>query len=78
MWINLLYFTLGAICFIIIDAVFDKYIFNDKPVGTLRIDRSDPDDSPYLFLELSTDPRELMKKDVVTLKVSTENYITQK
>ena len=49
----------------------------DKPVGTLRIDTSDPDDGPYLFLELASDPRTLMGRKTVTLDVNTESYISQ-
>lgn len=49
-----------------------------KPIGTLRIDQSDPDEAPYLFLELSEDPRELMKSTYVTLRVNAESYISQK
>jgi hypothetical protein len=48
------------------------------PVGTLRIDNSDPEDGPYLFLELSTDPKVLMKEKEVLLKVDTKSYLTQK
>lgn len=44
--------------------------------GTLRIENSDPD-GPYLFVELSVDPRELSKHKHVTFKVSTESYISQ-
>lgn len=46
------------------------------PVGTLRVDTSDPD-GPYLFLELHTPVSEVMKQKQVTLDVSTENYISQ-
>lgn len=49
-----------------------------KPVGTLRIDRSDPDDAPYLFLEMAQDPRVLMQRRYVRLKVNTQNYISHK
>lgn len=51
---------------------------HNKPIGTLRIDQSDPDEAPYLFLELSEDPRKLMKSTYVTLKVNAKNYISHK
>lgn len=47
-----------------------------KPVGTLRVDRSDPDDNPYLFLELSEDPSKLPNQKYITLKVDVKNYIS--
>lgn len=49
---------------------------SQKPVGTLRIDTSDPD-GPYLFLELHTQVSEVMKQKQVTLDVNTESYISQ-
>jgi hypothetical protein len=48
------------------------------PVGTLRIDHSEPDEAPLLFLELSTDPRNIMHEKQVLLDVSTESYLSQK
>ena len=50
----------------------------DDPVGTLRVDRSDPDDAPYLFLELddSTAVNKITKSDTVSFRVRAENYIS--
>ena len=48
-----------------------------KPIGTLRVDSSDPD-GPYLFLELETDPGVIKKEKYVLLKVDTKSYISQK
>ena len=50
---------------------------SQKPVGTLRIDTSDPD-GPYLFLELHTSINEVMLHKTVTLDVNLESYISQK
>ena len=49
-----------------------------KIVGTLRIDHSEPDEAPLLFLELSTDPRFLMKEKQIILDVDTKSYLSQK
>jgi hypothetical protein len=46
-----------------------------KSVGSLRVDTSDPDDGPYLFLELPKDIGEICQKKYVTFKVSLENFI---
>ena len=50
-----------------------------KPMGVIRVDRSDPDDPPYLFLELAN--KKIVDKlghgDIVCFQVSTENYISQ-
>ena len=50
----------------------------DKVVGTLRIDSSDPDDGPYMFLELNSRTGDVSRRKVVTLKVSTESYLSRK
>ena len=44
-------------------------------VGTLRIDRSDPTEAPYMFLELSKHVSAVTSKSHVILKVKNENYI---
>ena len=49
-----------------------------KSVGSLRVDMSDPNDGPYLFLELSKDIGEIYQKKYVTFKVSLKNFIPQK
>lgn len=47
-----------------------------KPIGTLRLDRSD--ETPYLFLEIEDSGMEqILKKKYVVLKVSLENYISR-
>ena len=52
--------------------------YHHKPVGTLRVDQSDPNDNPYLFLELSEDPKKLPNQKCIILKVNIENYISHK
>lgn len=49
-----------------------------KPVGTLRIDNSDPDEPPYLFLELKkeSNPNNFKNKKYVTFDVNAKNYIS--
>ena len=49
-----------------------------KSVGSLRVDMSDPDDGPYLFLELSKDIGKIYRKKYVIFKVSLKNFIPQK
>lgn len=45
-------------------------------VGTLRIDQSDPDDSPYLFLELKKNVGNIASHKYVIMEVKRENYIS--
>ena len=52
----------------------------EKPVGSLCVDNSDPDDGPYLFLEFRPDqnPEVIMRKSYVTMKVDVKNYVSHK
>lgn len=64
---------------ILIGLFIERYIFQEKPIGSLRVDQSDPDSGPYLFLEL--DPggvNEIHKKQRVSLRVEIKNYISHK
>lgn len=53
---------------IIFGSVFAVIFIRLRSMGCLRIDTSDPD-GPYLFLELSVEPTEILKKKQVTLDV---------
>lgn len=53
-------------------------IYRRKHVGTLRIDRSDPEDGPYFFLEVdSGKAASIPNQKIILLTVSNENYISQ-
>lgn len=69
-------YLLGILSGLLI-ALFIKHISKEKPVGTIRIDRSDPNDTPYMFLELNVSLRELATQKEAWLKISTENYISR-
>ena len=64
-------FLVGVLIGTIIYAIAVK----TASVGTLRIDQSDPDDSPYLFLELKN-TNAIFSKKYVTMKVELKNYIS--
>jgi len=50
-----------------------------KPVGSLRVDESDPDSGPYLFLELDRSGADaIYKQRYVRLRVELKNYISHK
>lgn len=48
-----------------------------KPIGNLRVDRSDPTDSPNLFLELeeASNVDKLVHMDEAVFRVIQENYV---
>lgn len=45
------------------------------PVGTLRIDSSDPSEQPLMFLEIYKGVGDISSKTVVALDVSTGSYL---
>lgn len=52
-------------------------IFRAYFVGSLRVDKSDPD-QPYMFLELDKGMGNITSKKHVILKVKLENFIPHK
>lgn len=52
------------------------YVRRQK-AGKLRIDRSDPSENPYLFLEATISVGEISRKKYVVFQVSNENFISQ-
>lgn len=60
---------------VLIGCILTMIIFQTRSVGSLRVDTSDPDDSPYLFLELSKDIGEIYKKKYVMMKVNLKSFI---
>ena len=68
---------IGILCFIL-GYVVARIIFRVKTIGTLVVDESDPEDGPYMFLELSVSPHDVKRMKKVSMKVSVKNYISQK
>lgn len=67
-----------AIVFVIgvlIGMMVSEIISRHDSIGALRVDSSDPDDGPYLFLELSKDVNHIKRKKYIVLKVNTNSYI---
>ena len=71
MWL-ILVFVVG----LIVGVITASTMLRSRAVGSLRIETSDPDDNPYLFLELSKDVSVIYKKRYVTLRVNTQNFIS--
>lgn len=63
---------------IVAGCIISKIISRMKIVGSLRVDTSDPEDGPYLFLELSQNMDVVAKKKYVVLKVNLNSFIPQK
>lgn len=56
--------------------IFAVLLQKRKKIGTLRMDQSDPNEAPYLFLELDPDGmRKINRFKTVVLRVRLENYI---
>ena len=49
-----------------------------KAVGSLRVDHSDPDSEPYLFMEIDQDGMDVIRNsNYIILKVNLKSYISQ-
>ena len=64
-----------AIVSVIVGIVIGRLFHCERPLGNLRVDRSDPSCEPYLFLELDTDVYTIMRKKNATFRVKLENFI---
>ncbi len=62
----------------VIGALIVMLIFRTFVVGKLRIDRSEPEDGAYMFLELSKGVDQVENKSYVILKVKSDNFIPHK
>lgn len=60
---------------ILIGSIVTQLFFWPSRVGTLRIDRSDPKDGPYIFLELNKGVGDISAKKIVVLQVDNASYI---
>lgn len=76
MWI---YICAALLVGIVFGSQIMRRFYQTKAIGSLRVDRSIPDEKPYLFLEIGRGNIErLAKEEFVVLKVKNENYLTQK
>lgn len=77
---NIFYVMFAALIItgMLIGSFITILIIRFDTIGSLRVDQSDPDDQPFLFLELKKDPSVLMKEKYVVMKVDTKNYIPRK
>lgn len=67
---------IGLLIGIMVGVLLSRFIFREKPVGSLRVDESDPDSGPYLFLELDRSGVDaIYKQRYVRLRVELKNYI---
>lgn len=70
-------FVLYSLIGFVIGLITAYFIVKYMPKsGTLRIDRSDPNDEPYMFLEGVKSPYEIAYKRFVIFDVKREDYIS--
>lgn len=63
-----------ALVAVVIGFIIGRVLPHERPLGDLRVDRSDPTCEPYLFLELGTDVHNIMNKKCVTFRVKVKNF----
>lgn len=79
MWvIGLIMLSVGIVLGMSIFFAINRARSKKNSIGTLRIDNSDPDDGPYLFLELKTPVDKVKKMSRVSMNVEVSNYLSQK
>ena len=71
MWFEVLLVLLGFVG----GMVFFLICLAARSIGTLRVDQSDPTESPYLFLELDKPVENVVKDKYVIFRVSKKNFI---
>ena len=64
--------VMAALC---IGILIGMHLFQDRPVGDLRVDHSDPVDGPQLYLELDTDVSAILRKKRVAFRVKAKDFI---
>lgn len=73
MW--MVFMAIGFISGIIITLIIIRTFFSS---GNLRIDLSDPEDGPYLFLELTKELNAVLNKKIVIFTVRIKNDLPHK
>lgn len=63
---------------VVVGCILTTAISRIKSVGILRVDTSDPDDNPYLFLELTKGIDVIYRRKYVSLKVCIKDFLPRK
>ena len=71
MWI-----VLALIGGILVGVAASAVYFRARTIGLLRVDRSDPSEPPYLFLEVEKNPDALQHGRLVVLRIRKENLLS--
>ena len=71
MWI-----VLALIGGILVGVAASAVYFRARTIGLLRVDRSDPSEPPYLFLDVEKNPDALQHGRLVVLRIRKENLIS--
>lgn len=76
---NILLLIVGFTTGVIVAYIVLKPRIVQEPIGYLRIDNSDPEDGPLLFLQIPPehDTYYLKHQKYVTLEVKVENFVSQ-
>lgn len=72
---NYLFVLLGFAIGLVVGFIITKLYIIFHAHGVLRIDTSDPNDQPYMFVELAKSPIEVKKQAYVIFRVNPNNYL---
>lgn len=70
--------VIWSILMVLVGIVIGRIVTLNGTDGFLIIDRSDPDDGPYLFVQLHKDVSKLSRRRCVIFRVSNKNIASLK
>ena len=67
------------LCGLFVGGIAVYFAFTKNNLGVLKVDNSDKDSEPYLFMEINRNrANDIYSKKYIVLKVDLKNYISQK
>lgn len=69
-----LFLALGGLVGFLLAAI----VLVERADGTIKVDASDPDEDPYVFLELNEYPTFMKRRNFVIFRVDPNDYVTRK
>lgn len=77
MLVGIIIFLVGILVGIVVGIILGTINEHKNAIGNLRVDHSDPDSQPYLFLELKKGVPSVMNERYVTLRVMVKDFVSQ-
>lgn len=66
--------VIGMVIGILVGFVWRALVKREPIIGTIHVNKVEPDEPPYMFLELHRGIEDVITKKTVNLKVDTKDY----